>query len=286
MTIFSLAAVFVGVIAWFQMERVFNGGDDFEVNNITGRLKKVTFHTLNSKETNSAGIATSFSFNKDYVGSITYDWSTRTGTYVPVTEGDAAIELDDYDPMDQEKPILVLFEYDKEYNVANTEHFVIDAISSEDDFLGERDPSTNMPIHPLSETYKGTVDNNPYYALSSVANFYNASLSTSQFNTLNGGSYFTFYKQVQTPEQNKVYLNNSDNFVYVNNDTNVSSFDDDGKITIAEYDTGNIQYIAIVIDYYIDAVEYIYSTFLGDTTLEDTYDYYLRFACDWSLEVL
>ena len=284
MTIFSLASVFVGVIAWFQMERVFNGGDDFAVNNITGRLKKVTFHALNSKTEDSDGRAISFSFNKSYVGSITYDWDSNTGTYVPNGEGNTKISLPDYDPLDQEHPIMLLFEYNDEYDASTGDPFAIKVSSTQTDFLGGRDPSTNLPIHPLSNTYKGTVDNNPYYALSSVVNFYNVQLSDDDFDTLDGGTYYTLYKPSTSQSSGNIYLNDSDNFVYVNNDTNVSTFEP--EVTISSYNTGNIRYTAIVIDYYLDAVEYIYSTFLGDNTLEVTYDYYLKYACDWSMEVI
>ena len=62
-----------------------------------------------------------------------------------------------------------------------------------------------------------------------------------------------------------------------------SSFD--GLIDPVYQTVGDTKYIAVIIDYYSDAIEYIYSSFLGDPILE-SYDSILHFICDWTMEVL
>ena len=45
--------------------------------------------------------------------------------------------------------------------------------------------------------------------------------------------------------------------------------------------TGDVLYIAIVVDYYHYALEYVYNTFIGNTTLEDR----IYFECDWNMVI-
>ena len=84
-------------------------------------------------------------------------------------------------------------------------------------------------------------------------------------------------------ENKRVVLNEADRFVDVDNEAESTSFKNEA--VWADFTSGTVKYVAVVIDYYVDAIEYIYSTFLGDYTLEISYDYLIYFMCDWSLEV-
>ncbi len=46
-----------------------------------------------------------------------------------------------------------------------------------------------------------------------------------------------------------------------------------------------VMYIATVVNYYPEAISIIYSAYLGNLRLENTYGGTLHYACDWSLEV-
>lgn len=277
-TIFSLAVAFTGVYAWFSINKAINGdGERNTVTNVTGKLKSVTFHRLLSKVTDSDGIATSFTFYKNASGTITYNWSTSTGTYVPATSGDTRIQLDSYEPIDQEHPILLLFEFNGEYNTSLPENNIeINATSRTGDFLGARDAEhDNVPVYDLATDIYKTIDGKPYYGLSSIAYFYKKAMSQSAFNTFNDGISYTLTKSELTV---------ANRFTTVDNEAETSSFQ--RQITIDKENSGGVKYIALVIDYYIDAIEFIYSTYLGDHTLEgNTYNYSLNFICDWTMEV-
>ena len=284
--IFSLAAVFLGTYAWFSLNRLIDAsGTEFDVGNPTGRLSKVTFHRMTSKVLGADDLATQFSFNKTPVGTFTYDWVEHEGTYTPVTQGDTSIVLDDYTMLNQEHPIMLLFEFSQDYDTSS-DPINIAASAAATDFLGGRDPDTKDPTHPLSSVYE-TISGTNYYALSSIAKFYYKAFSDDNFDIFDGNSStYDLDKtgtDVWTGDNKKFVMSEGERFVNVDNDLETSSFESD--IDILNISSGNVKYVAVVIDYYIDAVEYIYSTFLGDKTLEETYDYELHFLCDWSMEV-
>lgn len=278
-TIFSLAVAFTGVYAWFSINKAVNGnGESDNVKNITGKLKSITFHRLESKVTNpSTGLATSFSFYKNASGTINYNWSNYTGTYVATTSGDTRIQLQNYTPIDQEHPVLLLFEFNSNYDTSK-DNIEITATSRTGDFLGARDAEhDNAPVYNLATDVYKRIDGDPYYGLSSIAYFYKKAMSQSYYtDTFDNGTVYTLTKSE---------LTTATRFTTVDNDAETSSFQ--RQITIDKETSGSVKYIALVIDYYIDAIEFIYSTYLGDSTLESAaYDYSLNFICDWTMEVI
>lgn len=302
MAIFTLASVFTASFAWFlsnKIEQLDSDGDNFKVAVADGRLSKIYFHKFHDKAM-SNGELVSYSFEKDYCGSITYDWSSDTGTYVPAPEGDTTIELGKYEPFDPYHPLLLVFELNNQYTMEENE-FNIRARTAIDGFLGSRN-NDNSPRYNLStngvyiDTKTETVDQEEvttyYYALSSIADFYCMDHTTTAFNTLKGGTYLTYnisdlesrdtVKAKKELDNTKTYADLA--FTEVNNDEETSSFNHSPLLYTSE-ENAQVQYISVIIDYYPDAIEYIYSTYLGNTTLEDTYDGVLHFACDWRMEI-
>ena len=287
-TIFSLLSVFTSTAAWFDSQRnLKNGGDNFEVQSLNGRLSSITFHHLTSKvRDNTTGDARSFTFDQNPVGTITYDWDANTASYVPTTQGDTSITLDTYDPLDREKPLLLMFHLDQ----AAGPSIHIDGMTNAPGFLGERDELDRAkPQYKLNDegtiikTETRTVDDRQvdinFYWMSSVVQFYNIVFPN---DTL---SYTYGLTQAYSTEQGIPYLEkNSQRFVSVNNLSEESSFS--SRTTLFSSKNGQtIKNIGVVIDYFPDAIEFIYSTFLGDPILEDTYDGFLHFLCDWSMEI-
>ena len=129
-----------------------------------------------------------------------------------------------------------------------------------------------------------------FYALSSVSRFYSFGISQAQYNSLVGeGPSFTIGDGTSRLDFNSLIgtnPNRAEDFVIVDNDAETSSFDDDQTANVfSAIPDETIKYVALFIDYYPDAIEYIYSTYLGDTTLEAFYDGYLFYECDWAMEV-
>ena len=73
-------------------------------------------------------------------------------------------------------------------------------------------------------------------------------------------------------------------FIDVTDDDYEIDFEQD--ITIYSSSNRHIKHVALVIDYYPEAIEYIYQTFLGDDTLDNTFEGILHFICDWTMEII
>ena len=278
MSLFSLVALFVGTFAWFQSCRTqLANGDSFGVDKIVGKFSKVTFHTLNSKEVASDPDDTLFHFNSNPVGTITYDWDSNSFS----STGNTAIQLEEYQPLNPEQPLLLLIELTDNYNTStdglvSVTAYVDSTLTT--GFLGERD-SNNDPVNDLSEGdgIISTISNKPYYPLSSVTQFYAKSFELNlDEDDVDLNDYFN-YRVGDTSKP-------TNNFVTVNNSNETTNFNP--SITI--YQSPNnikVNYVALIIDYFPDAIDYIYSTYLGDPTLEDEYEYSLSYICDWTMEV-
>ena len=301
-TIFSLLVVFVGTFAWFQttLNQEGHKGDDFEISVLEGRLKNIYFHKSTDVTVNqSTGKPTSFTFNPAYCGKITYNWATETANY----SGDTSISLDEYTPLDHDHPLLMVFELDNAYASTYDGEIFISAKTSTAGFLGARDNSSiHAPVYGLTTTgvYQtktvGTTTNY-YYALSSVANFYCTDSNSELYNkdeeenntTLVNSVYA--YADLRNRDQS-IAARKTDptavvpdlSFTSINNSDETSSFKQNPTIYTSKINT-NVKYICVILDYYSDAVEYIYSTFLGNDTLEYTFHNELNFLCDWGLEV-
>lgn len=110
MTIFSLLSVFVATYAWFAMNTIL-GSDGMNVNitRMNGRLNKVYFHAFD--EANSS--ESTFKFNKNAFATYQYDWADEE---IDIIDNEHATwKMGDYTYIDKNHPMLIIFEYDKEY---------------------------------------------------------------------------------------------------------------------------------------------------------------------------
>lgn len=275
MCIFSLASVFSATIAWFNMmQQEAARNETLNITSTTGILDYVDFHRCTSIIRDSEGNPTNLHFDKTAYTTLTYNWNDNT------ISGDVAdLSLDTYTPIDPDHPILAVFALKEDYASTIAGSIQIKAQSSASGFLGAR--NGNSPVYTLGDSnvyIKAETVNNKtihYYALSSVAEFSYKDFSSTEYTTFSSGSDLSFAVSD---------LTRNETFVEVDNVAETSTFNDH-PVLYSSTDNDTVQYIAVVIDYYSDAIEFIYSTYLGDTTLEDTYEGYLHFICDWSMEV-
>ena len=283
MTIFSLFTCFSATFAWFLASRKINQeNDSFEITARFGRFKSITFHELSSKAVRDSYYDSTFNFNKTPSGTLTYNWPTHTVT----KSGNTTIALDGYDYLDHEQPLLLILELDKEYSSTNDSPVIVDLevdATAPQVFIGERD-ADQTNAYELDDADvifdTGTVVRDEvsidvnYYGLSNAVKFHTIEYSASAFSTaFDGESVYSF-----------THLDNEKSFVSIANSNDASTYTN--HITPLIETTGDVKYIAIIIDYYSDAIEYIYSTFFGDPVLENDYDGFLYFKCDWSMEVI
>ncbi len=277
MAIFSLMACFTATYAWFAAQRkADNGADAFKVEGYSEKLKQITFHEMVSKSVGNTYAESTFRFNKEATGKIEYNPNTKQYTKT----GNTNIALDNYDALEHEQPLLLIIELSDEYGSNSNDGVVIAASTQSDDqvFIGERvidEDNEQSPAYSLDDPdhVLDVIDGKTYYGFSNAVGFYANSYTEDSFDDAFSS----------TSTYNLTNLNNRKSFVNINNYDDSSTFTNHISPIISA--TGGIKYVTIVIDYYADAIEYIYSTFLGNTTLEDDYEGWLYFLCDWSLEV-
>ena len=304
MAIFSLMTTFTAAFAWFMSTRETGEmpTDNIAVETKIGALESITFHPLVED-----GVSENqFSFQQNYIGKITYQWKSDTQTYVPTAQGNTTITLGQYTPLEQEQPLLIMVNLNEERQYYADE-LNINASAAVDGYLGERDGFA--PIYHLSGNQYDNNDNpnpmirkkaqnNTYFPLSSVVKFYCSELTG--IGSQNGKSIDTVTNGTTSYDfifkGNNADLKNGNNFVTVNDEDTINNNENNNEeveetefnqnISIYSSTSTYIKHIALVVDYYPEAIEYIYQTFMGDDTLEDTFNGILRFICDWTLEIV
>lgn len=287
MSLFSLIALFTSTLAWFNSVRARqNQADDFGVERVFGKFNKVTFHILVDKEVDVIEANNFFQFDKEPVGTITKNWNTNEIS----VSGNTSIILSEYKQFDQEQPLLLLFELTSEIDTAIKGPVKINARIENNKttgFLGEKKivNSIQVPRYTFSSDLEDgeesllltTINNVDYYPLSSVAKFHVRAFNGDEFDT---------FKRIST----NTYDFTIGDTVAPGNFVTINSVDESSRFVneVNLYNSGNntkVQYVALIIDYYPEAIQTIYTTYLANDYLE-TVDYILNYICDWSIEVV
>ena len=281
-TLFSLVTVFAATVAWFALNDNTNGnGMSITTKRMDGKLKYVYFHSFDDTTPNDA----TFSFNKSPFATYQYDWETSSVDIVD--DEHANWNLGEYSSFDKNHPMLVIFEFDQDYKSTAVGDIYVQGNTTVNDFLGRRQTTgehIGAPYYTLPQEQVNDEDhptsllmerknNTDYYALSSVAAFRNRAFSNSQyasFLTGNTGSTLDFPTNT---------LDTDEAFTVVDNAAESYTFSQKPKL-FKSNGTGDIKYIALIIEYSSDAIGFIYSTYLGDSGL-NSYDSILHFTCDW-----
>ena len=285
-TLFSLVAVFAATMAWFAMNKDVGGnGMSITTTRMDGRLQYVYFHSFDDETPNDD----TFTFNKTPFATYQYDWADRS--LDTVDDEHADWNMGEYSSFDKNHPMLVIFAFDKDYASSVEGDIYVQGKTTVNDFLGRRQTEgehIGAPYYTLPQTQVNDADHPTsllmkksngidYYALSSVAAFRNRAFSNQQyFDFLSANSGDTLSFPTNT-------LETDETFNLVDNAAESYSFNQQPKV-FKSNGSGNIKYIALIIEYSSDAIGYIYSTYLGDSGL-NSYDSVLHFTCDWFFEV-
>ncbi len=255
---FSVVALVLGTVAWFTAARVKNTGND-SINVVcpSGILKQLTIHTCANIDGDT------YQFDQTAQGTIAYSTETKKFEY----SGNTNVSMGVYDLLDRHHPVLLLVELQSAIIVSDATPVTI-AASTNSRFVGE---STSE--HPVE------VDGNP---LSSVVETFSYGYTRTDLNAIsitNGYSYVDAETSqtisintydIPSTESTTSFVN-FENDVYTGFDNNISIYRAENGITV--------QYVAVVFDFFEEALEYIYNTFLGDEILEDRVGFY----CDWEM---
>lgn len=286
MCIFSLASVFSATIAWFNMmqqEAAYNEAMSAEV---TERFSKISYYNFTGTPTDD-----SCNFSLTPYASISYNRNTKKFDKPVDGSGNELQSFDlvmqQYDPMNKHKPILVIAELIENVDVLNGVGVQVIAKTSTTDFLGAKDENhqNKYSLGSDSALKIDTVGGVDYYPLSSVACFRSKAFSADDYNSWISGK--SSYEVTGLTSNDTTWKHPIDhNFSEADVDHDSSSFYNESTVYRSDSAVNRyIKYIAVVVDYYDIAVEYIYSTFLGNDTLENDYNYILNFTCDWRWEI-
>ena len=212
--------------------------------------------------------------------------------------------MGNFTPLDTEHHILILFTFQEDFVSTTPGDMFIKGITNTDGFLGatiNKQPKYNLGrtsptlwrgskdvpvINPSTgevvtdpstgEVVTKTVD---CYPLSSVVNFKGAEYSASQYNTLKTNS---TTGRIDIPTKS---ISKRAAFMDFATYGDGSDFTKEPTIFESAGEGETIKHIALIVNYDEDAIIAIYSTYLGNRILEETYGGDLYFTCDWSLEV-
>ena len=253
MCIFTLFSVFSASIAWFEMMRnVDTTNNSMPIEQTVGALESVSVHQMNY----SASTDSSYAFYQTVYGQeMVVNWPDGTpNSYVNVP-------LERYDPLSGNKALLLLFKFKD--NVVDSDIQIL-AESTSESFVGY---ITNKSNNPLSSVVKfrsiafasaPTVTNGnyniPFSSLSTSSHFVNMTTDSAGYPTVDATNGF------------------------VKNQTLYS-----GSASTAT------KYVGIVIDYYEDAMSYLFSVNLGNRLFEmdvsDPTAGVIDFICDWKMVI-
>ena len=257
MCIFTLFSVFSASIAWFNLlTQTAGDANTMPINDHDGLLKKVTFHGLNSQYTTNS----TFAFNAgegNIRGELIMNWNTG----VPDGIGDVSVTLDRYDPLNQSHPLFILFEFNKAVPANTVE---ISAVTESDEFVG----------------YIENANGNP---LSSVIQFSSLYFTAAPTITANGTIEFAKSNLSDAGHFSNITF---DELGYPTIDPNNGFVSEQYFFLGDEDDTTLISHVGVVIDYYEDAMSYLFSVNLGNSLFEGDATNpdagVINFICDWT----
>ena len=241
-TIFSLASIFTGTIAWFAVNReVETTGMSVKVSLIQTDVNCLTVHKCDL----SASTSSVLQFNPEPSVVATGQGSVTTAS---------GIKMENYSTLNQTQPVLLLLTF----NEGKVESDIDMTATSDTNSFVTAATAQNIGAFPFSSAVKfKTCAYSDSYQSFPFANVQTASYS-------NDISFVTFTKD---------------------NEGAITSYTYNRNLTIYDGGSSNtsIKYLAIILDYFPDAIDYIinhtsYDVFNGHNNCID-------FFCDWLMEL-
>ena len=264
-SIFSLAVLFMGTFAWFTAlrDRQLATSNPFPISATAANFDKITIHTLNST------VDGTYKFNAD-----DSHWVDDDGVY----HGDP-INFGTYTIMSRVHPILLIFHFREQITPDVNNPVSITAVT-EETFVadGELDETTG------NKKIKIEAEDNPLSSIIEFKSFSYANNTAGAGGTSAVTGISSYNSTTATFDYTVASLSGSDSFVNLtNNNGDITYNDFDDEKTFFSATSGNIRYVAIVFNYYVDALDYIYSYYLGSDAMERDY---ILFKCDWTMLII
>lgn len=248
--VFTLAAAFSGTYAWFQATRTTSSNTgEFRINNIGDCVTSIEFHRFDSIRTIDQ--VEYFAFSSSEFGSVTINNNRAVYT--------SSLEMEEYSTDDAHHPILILISLKNSGNA---------------NFRARRTNNDVDYDYMASEEY--TLEERENNTLSSVVEFFSftyASDGETSLASRTRNGYYTLPVSdfERDPKDAKAFPEFNNDGDYTGNFRS--------QVSIYNGPTEGYTHIGIVVDYFAESLEYIFSYFLGNDLLSDG----LSFTCDWSL---
>lgn len=256
LTGFSIVACVFGTLCWFNTLKQTDEYNSVTVISPSGFLKQMTVHHYLTIDENN------YIFDKNYDSRI-YVGSNGELVY----EGSSSLTLGVYTPFDKEHPALLLIELTKP--VVNYYDAVLDlCVKTESDYLGETNPDGSL-VTRLAQTEN---------SMSSVIQFSAKYLSS----TTELESHYSTFVEDDSIEFTKSEIGTMDHFVDIAEDGGSYTNYEQRKDVIEFEEDATVQYVAMVIDYYPESMEYIYGLNIGNPVLSNI-ESNIGFKCDWEV---
>lgn len=255
---FSVVAVAVSSVAWFTALRKKDASNGMQVFTPDKIFKKMTIHNIYDIDY----VNVQYKFDKNPVA--TAEYNPTTGQVE--TSDNFTIEMDTYEDLEQNHPVLMLVELMDEITATSLDPITVYATSTNDEYFGVPDEDGN-PKNPILQ------EGNP---LSSVVAFYTNSYTGDELSSSTITTATTYNFPIAELKTDSGFVRET-----------FSTFEEDSFIDFTQNkrlwstETKTVKYIAIIVDYYRPAIEFIYSTYLSEEVLEDT----IYFTCDWSMVI-
>ena len=271
---FSVVAVVTATVAWFAAaSRKEDDNSNMSIVNPYGYFSRMDLYELT--ETGGIDYANEkFHFNKTAKAYAVFNSSTGSIDYSP----NFTIEMDTYSDLDQHSPILMIITLNETITQTAQKPVTVYAACDKDYYFGEKESDPTSPNYgqPKNEIKiwdeeHQTGEKNP---LSSVVAFYSKAYTSLASITE------TNYYNVPIAEYDEDSGYDRETFVqFDETTTEYQSFIQ--RKNLYEGTSGDVLYIAIVVDYYHYALEYVYNTFIGNETLDGR----IYFECDWNMVI-
>ena len=269
---FSVVAIAVSTIAWFTSIKVVdNSNNGMRVISPNSYFDYMTLHeVVNVDYANQT-----YQFDRTEKGRAYLDGDTGA----VLTSDNFEVEMEEFSLMEPYHPVLMLIHLNKEYNLDDEneeiDHVNVYAESENTDYFARMGTDGN-PANEIQQT------GNP---LSSVVAFYAKSYLSTDAAIATAGSYEGSEKTYTTynfPMPELVANTGFTRTTFVQFNETTSEYDSfDSTQNLFRATTGKHEYIAIIVNYYSYALEYVYSTYLSNPILNET----IEFSCDWSMVI-
>lgn len=267
--IFTLAVTFTASIAWFNTISGYNKStSDFRIKDQNEILKSFKLYQVINPQDGLgnplpiSSDASSYDFESIPEGSITYNYETKQ------TEGNVSLNMGLYSLLDQEHPVLGIFEINEPFReVSSNAPINIKAIAGQE-FVATMEDGVFV-----NELSKERMDN----PLSSILKFEVFPLN--DLSSITNGDHFTVSKSL---------LGERKSFVTFTDETYTEATFNN-EISLFKADVGTtVNYVAVVFNYYQEALSYIYSAYLGKEVIEGALDggsSAISYSCDFQFKI-